>query len=194
MSTRSSIARRGCRTAGIVPREQVRQVKAAWQLSLLRNAPRRSKRCGSPRAPARAACCASLCCLVEHDDSRGINSLDMLESADGRSSVKHYMFDFGSILGSGTVFAQRHRSGNEYIFEQKPGWLIARHPRALRSTLDDGGLSSRAALGWTDRSAALRSTELETRVPQPAFDNMRPTMRSGLRESCRNSRTNRFAR
>ena len=33
------------------------------------------------------------------------------------------MFDFGSILGSGTVFAQRHRSGNEYIFEQKPGWL-----------------------------------------------------------------------
>jgi hypothetical protein len=33
------------------------------------------------------------------------------------------MFDFGSILGSGTVYAQRHRPGNEYIFEQKPGWL-----------------------------------------------------------------------
>ena len=42
---------------------------------------------------------------------------------DGRAWVKHYMFDFGSILGSGTVYAQRHRPGNEYIFEQRPGWL-----------------------------------------------------------------------
>jgi hypothetical protein len=60
---------------------------------------------------------------LNHDDSRGINSLDMLEQADGKSYVKHYMFDFGSIMGSGTIFAQRHRSGNEYILEWKPGWL-----------------------------------------------------------------------
>jgi hypothetical protein len=60
---------------------------------------------------------------LNHDDSRGINSLDMLETTDGRAWVKHYMFDFGSILGSGTVYSQRHRPGNEYIFEQKPGWL-----------------------------------------------------------------------
>src|SRR5262249_42125921 len=60
---------------------------------------------------------------LNHDDSRGINSLDMLETSSGRAWIKHYMFDFGSILGSGTVFAQRHRSGNEYIFEQRPGWL-----------------------------------------------------------------------
>ena len=54
---------------------------------------------------------------------RGINSLDMLETADGRGWVKHYMFDFGSILGSGTVYSQRHRPGHEYIFEAAPGWL-----------------------------------------------------------------------
>jgi hypothetical protein len=60
---------------------------------------------------------------LNHDDSRGINSLDMLETSDGRAWVKHYMFDFGSILGSGTVYSQRHRAGNEYIFESKPGWL-----------------------------------------------------------------------
>src|SRR4029450_6493150 len=35
---------------------------------------------------------------LNHDDSRGINSLDMLEQANGKSYVKHYMFDFGSIL------------------------------------------------------------------------------------------------
>jgi len=60
---------------------------------------------------------------LNHDDSRGINSLDMLEATGGRSWVKHYMFDFGSILGSGTVYSQPHRPGNEYIFEQRPGWL-----------------------------------------------------------------------
>ncbi|HEX2339574.1 MAG TPA: hypothetical protein VHI98_03765, partial [Vicinamibacterales bacterium] len=60
---------------------------------------------------------------LNHDDSRGINSLDMLETADGRGWIKHYMFDFGSILGSSTIAAQVHRAGNEYIFEERPGWL-----------------------------------------------------------------------
>ena len=60
---------------------------------------------------------------LNHDDSRGLNSLDMLASENGRRFVKHYMFDFGSILGSGTIFAQRHRAGNEYLLDWKPGWL-----------------------------------------------------------------------
>jgi hypothetical protein len=57
---------------------------------------------------------------LNHDDSRGINSLDMLEASAVGGWIKHYMFDFGSILGSGTSYAQRHRPGNEYIFEQRP--------------------------------------------------------------------------
>jgi len=60
---------------------------------------------------------------LNHDDSRGVNSLDMLQSDGERRYVKHYMFDFGSIMGSGTVFAQRHRAGNEYIVDWAPGWL-----------------------------------------------------------------------
>ena len=60
---------------------------------------------------------------LNHDDSRGVNSLDMLVDEGARRYIKHYMFDFGSIMGSGTVFAQRHRAGNEYIFESRPGWL-----------------------------------------------------------------------
>ena len=74
---------------------------------------------------------------LNHDDSRGINSLDMLETTNGRGWVKHYMFDFGSILGSGTVYAQRHRPGNEYIFEQKPGWLTLVDARPVRAAVDD---------------------------------------------------------
>src|SRR5262245_17637721 len=61
---------------------------------------------------------------LNHDDSRGINSLDMLETTDGRAWIKHYMFDFGSILGSGRGYSRRHRRGKEYIFNQRPGWLM----------------------------------------------------------------------
>ena len=111
---------------------------------------------------------------LNHDDSRGINSLDMLETTDGRAWIKHYMFDFGSILGSGTVYAQRHRPGNEYIFEQKPGWLTLAtlglyvrpwmtidYPRVPRSV---GRLEAERfdPLTW------------KPEYPNPAFDNMRP--------------------
>lgn len=78
---------------------------------------------------------------LNHDDSRGLNSLDMLEDAGGRKYVKHYMFDFGSIMGSGTSRAQTERAGNEYIFEWGPAlatmasfglyfrpWLLTDYP------------------------------------------------------------------
>jgi hypothetical protein len=89
---------------------------------------------------------------LNHDDSRGVNSLDMLETTGGRAWVRHYMFDFGSILGSGTVFAQRHRPGNEYIFEARPGWLTlatlglyvrSAGSRRARSTRRNGSPSTR---------------------------------------------------
>ena len=58
---------------------------------------------------------------LNHDDSRGINSLDMLETTNGRAWIKHYMFDFGSILGSGTVYAQRHRPGTNTCSSRNRG-------------------------------------------------------------------------
>jgi hypothetical protein len=111
---------------------------------------------------------------LNHDDSRGVNSLDMLHTDGGRRYVKHYMFDFGSIMGSGTVFAQRHRAGNEYIIEWAPGWL----------TLATLGLYTRDWLhiGYPDvppsvgRFEAQRFDPLSWRpeYPNTAFDNMRP--------------------
>ncbi len=110
---------------------------------------------------------------LNHDDSRGINSLDMLETTDGRAWVKHYMFDFGSILGSGTVFAQRHRPGNEYIFEQKPGW----------ATLATLGLYVRpwVLIDYPDVPKSIGRFEAEAfdplkwkpEYPNAAFENMR---------------------
>ena len=57
---------------------------------------------------------------LNHDDSRSINSFDALISENGRQYIRHYLFDFGSTLGSGTVFAQKPRAGNEYLWEPGP--------------------------------------------------------------------------
>jgi hypothetical protein len=52
---------------------------------------------------------------LNHDDSRANNTLDMLVGDSGRKFVKHYMFDFGSILGSAPTDPG---SGHEYMFER----------------------------------------------------------------------------
>ena len=57
---------------------------------------------------------------LNHDDSRSINSFDSLINENGRQYIRHYLFDFGSTLGSGTVFAQKPRAGNEYLWEPGP--------------------------------------------------------------------------
>jgi hypothetical protein len=111
---------------------------------------------------------------LNHDDSRAVNSLDFLETSNGRAWVKHYMFDFGSVLGSGTVNAQRHRAGNEYIFEHEPGWL----------TLATLGLYVRPwmLIDYPDvprsvgrlEGEAFDAEEWKPEYPNAAFDNMRP--------------------
>jgi len=111
---------------------------------------------------------------LNHDDSRGINSLDMLETTDGRAWVKHYMFDFGSILGSGTVFAQRHRPGNEYIFEQRPGWLtLATLGAYVRPWMLIDYPDVPRSVGRLE-AKAFDPLEWKPEYPNAAFDNMRP--------------------
>ena len=112
---------------------------------------------------------------LNHDDSRGLNSLDMLERASGKAWVRHYMFDFGSIMGSGTVFAQKPRAGNEYIFETQAG--PADRADASASTSSRGSRS--ATRTCRPRSAASRGRgsspdAWKPEYPNPAFQNMRP--------------------
>ncbi|HEU4787036.1 MAG TPA: hypothetical protein VFS57_06500, partial [Gemmatimonadaceae bacterium] len=110
---------------------------------------------------------------LNHDDSRGINSLDMLETSDGRGFIRHYMFDFGSIMGSGSTMPQAPRAGNEYILEWKPGWI----------TLATLGLWVRpwALVRYPDVAKSVGRFEADffdpvkwkPEYPNPAFDNMR---------------------
>jgi hypothetical protein len=60
---------------------------------------------------------------LNHDDSRAINSLDMRVEQNGKKHFKHYMFDFGSILGSATRFEDNPQSGHEYLLEKRPSLL-----------------------------------------------------------------------
>ena len=110
---------------------------------------------------------------LNHDDSRGINSLDMLEGPDGRKYIRHYMFDFGSTMGSGSTVAQAPRAGNEYILEWAP---------ALK-TLATLGLYVRPWITvdyWEEARSVGRfeadffdPVQWRPEYPNPAFDNLR---------------------
>jgi len=54
---------------------------------------------------------------LNHDDSRSVNTLDMYVGPEGEGHVRHHLIDFGSTLGSASLFAQKRRAGNEYFFE-----------------------------------------------------------------------------
>jgi hypothetical protein len=111
---------------------------------------------------------------LNHDDSRGLNSLDMLQGAEGRKFIRHYMFDFGSTMGSGSVFAQVPRAGNEYILEWGPAlktlatfglyvrpWVLVDYPDVAPSV-------GRFEGDFFDPA------EWRPEYPNPAFDRMRP--------------------
>lgn len=57
---------------------------------------------------------------LAHDDSRAINTLDMLVEEDGVSFLRHYLIDFGSTLGSASNGPNTPRNGDEYIFAWGP--------------------------------------------------------------------------
>ncbi|MGH9719363.1 MAG: hypothetical protein ACRD8O_04070 [Bryobacteraceae bacterium] len=60
---------------------------------------------------------------LNHDDSRAINTLDTLVEEDGVKFIKHYLIDFGSILGSASFRENSPRAGFEYTFDPKPAAL-----------------------------------------------------------------------
>lgn len=57
---------------------------------------------------------------LNHTDTKSINSLDSVVEEDGVRFVKHYLIDFGAILGSDSFEAKSPRAGNVYLFDFKP--------------------------------------------------------------------------
>ena len=169
-----------------------RRPAAEWQLPRARQPVRRRQAARATsattaRAPTTpttscrtsiAASCARRACFgawLNHDDSRGVNSLDMLVSGRTAAYVKHYMFDFGSILGSGTVYAAASSRRQRVHPRVEARLADAGDARPLHATLDAHRLSGRARR----RSAASRRDAFDPErwkpeYPNPAFDNMRP--------------------
>jgi hypothetical protein len=111
---------------------------------------------------------------LAHDDSRAINTLDLLVAENGRKHVRHYMYDFGAILGSATRFAEPPTSNHETYLDKDAslaalaslGFAV---PRYLRVPRADGPPSA----GAFD-STSFDPVRWVANYPNPAFSNMRP--------------------
>ncbi|MBA2305005.1 MAG: hypothetical protein H0W08_20570 [Acidobacteria bacterium] len=110
---------------------------------------------------------------LNHDDSRSVNTFDALISDAGRTSVRHYLLDFGSTLGSGSTQAQTARAGNEFLWEARPTlvtmltlglyvrpWVKVDYPRI-------------PAVGRIE-GTYFRPEGWKPEYPNPAFRNARP--------------------
>ena len=60
------------------------------------------------------------CAWLNHEDSRSINTLDMLVDEGSRRYIRHHLIDFGSILGSASEKSNSARSSHERLFSFKP--------------------------------------------------------------------------
>ncbi|HXG86872.1 MAG TPA: hypothetical protein VNJ02_00940 [Vicinamibacterales bacterium] len=114
------------------------------------------------------------CAWLNHDDSRAINTLDMLVGAPGHHSVRHHMFDFGSMLGSGTDGSDLPWVGHEYVMEGQPAvqslLSLGLYRRPFMSVKAPHSL--RAAGNFTaDR---FEPAAWKPHYPNPAFSNMQP--------------------
>jgi hypothetical protein len=82
------------------------------------------------------------CAWLGHDDSRAINTLDMLVEENGVQFIKHHLIDFGATLGSDSYRPNSPDSGNVYWFAwdsaaaqffslglDVPRWMRAHYPK-----------------------------------------------------------------
>ena len=60
---------------------------------------------------------------LEHNDIRVGNTLDMYVGEGSRRFLRHYLIDFGSTLGSDTVFPNRPEVGHSHIFDARQAGL-----------------------------------------------------------------------
>jgi hypothetical protein len=84
----------------------------------------------------------TFCAWLGHDDSKALNSLDVLANDRGTPFIQHYLIDFGASLGSASFMANSPRDGNVYLFDWKssasqfftlglysPKWQHAKYPK-----------------------------------------------------------------
>jgi hypothetical protein len=111
---------------------------------------------------------------LAHDDSRAVNSLNMLVEENGRKFIRHYMYDFGAILGSATRFPDPAASGHEHYIERGSslralGTLGLSIPPYAR-----GGYPDMPPSAGFFSTVAFDPVTWRGNYPNAAFENMRP--------------------
>jgi hypothetical protein len=110
---------------------------------------------------------------LNHDDSRSVNTLDMLVPAEDRSLVRHHLIDFGSTLGSGSVRAQTTRAGNEFIWEARPTFITMLTLGLYVRPWVKVDYPDMPSVGRIE-STYFRPENWKPEYPNPAFRNARP--------------------
>ena len=60
------------------------------------------------------------CAWLNHTDAKSINSLDSLVEIDGVRSVRHYLIDFGDIMGSDSDEPKEVWRGHMFVWDPRP--------------------------------------------------------------------------
>ena len=111
---------------------------------------------------------------LNHDDSRAINTLDMLVEADGRRYIKHYMFDFGSTLGSGTNEEDLPWVGHEYVVQGRPALLTLASLGLWRRPFIGVHAPSELPAAGNFTADKFDPARWRPHYPNAAFENMQP--------------------
>ena len=112
---------------------------------------------------------------LAHDDSRALNTRNVRVVDDGRNYIRHYVRDFGAILGSSTRFTEPPISNHEYYVEKDsslkrlftlgfytPDYVRARAPENIPPSV-----------GWFE-SSSFEPDAWKPNYPNTAFSNMQP--------------------
>lgn len=112
---------------------------------------------------------------LAHDDSRGLNTRNVRIAGDGRNYIRHYMRDFGAILGSSTRFTEPPISNHEYYVEKdsslKQLFTLGFYtPKYVRARTPEGIPPS---VGYFE-SNSFEPDAWRANYPNAAFSNMQP--------------------
>ena len=84
---------------------------------------------------------------LNHTDTKSINSLDSVVEEGGVRFVKHFLIDFGAILGSDSFEAKSPRAGQRLPVRFQAGGVAVPLARAVRAGMDARGLSAHSGGG-----------------------------------------------
>jgi hypothetical protein len=114
---------------------------------------------------------------LNHYDATSLNTLDTVVEENGRRFVRHYLIDFGSMLGSSGIGARDPRNG--YVFQHDfdfalkqlltlgisaPAWQRARYP-----DLPEAGRLESEAFDPFDWKPIYPNPAFENRLPDDTF-------------------------